>query len=46
MSDTKQLIEQIKEQIKILKQEIKDKEDILENLIHEIEDETLLDEIE
>lgn len=46
MSDTKQLIEQIKEQIKILKQEIKDKEDILENLIHEIEDESLLDEIE
>ena len=32
MSDTKQLIEQIK--------------DILENLIHEIEDESLLDEIE
>lgn len=38
MSDTEKLIEKIKTQIKVLKQEIKDKEDILSNLIEELED--------
>ena len=38
MSDTEKLIEKIKTQIKILKQEIKDKEDILSNLIEEVEE--------
>ena len=38
MSDTEKLIEKIKTQIKVLKQEIKDKEDILRNLIEELED--------
>lgn len=38
MSETQLFIEEVKKQIEILKQQIKDKEDILNNLVVSLED--------